>query len=347
MTRRSIFFVAALLACAFLVSTATPATAEDDRIRWKFATLAPDGVGWAKHVKKMIFPVIERETEGRLETKIYWGGVMGDDEDYVKKMRVGQLHGAGLSGQGVNIACPEMSVVELPFLFRNYDEVDHIKKKMRSQFDAILEENGYMALSWLDQDFDQIYSARYPMTETTHFENARFMTWYGPIEEAVLERLGANPVPINVPEATTSVRQGVVDTVIGPAIYIVGAQMYTIVKYINPVKIRYSPALVLVTTDAYNMLPMKYHRRLEALREDLERDFCALVRSDNAKCLQAMKRYGVTMVEMSDDQKRNFRARVRPVWEELAGDVYPRYILDELIAHLEHYRRDKREIARQ
>ncbi|MBW1988105.1 MAG: TRAP transporter substrate-binding protein DctP [Deltaproteobacteria bacterium] len=328
-----------ILTAVLVAAFTAPAAAEQKKIRWKFASLAPDGVGYARQIKKILFPVVEEVTEGNLELKVYWGGVMGDDEDYIKKMRIGQLDGAGFSGQGTTLACPEMAVVELPFLFKNYAEVDYIKSKMRDQFDKIIADNGYMALSWTDQDFDQLYSTKYPLNNLEAFKRARFLTWYGPLEEALFIALGASPIPVSVPEASASLRQGVVDAAIGPAIWVVGAQMYSTVKFVYPIKIRYSPAVILISLESWKELPKKYVDELFAMRPELEAKYCAEVRKDNKKCLEAIIRYGVREGKINSADLKEIKKRAKTIWYEKAGELYPKKTLDELISYLEEYRK--------
>lgn len=132
-----------VLGAFFLLGLQGEAQAKVAQYRWKFGTLAPKGVGWARHINETVLPAVREATDGNLAIKNYWGGVMGDEEDYIRKMHIGQLQGAGMSGQGAVLVCPEMAVVELPFMFQNYDEVDYIKSKMKQTFDGIMRENGY------------------------------------------------------------------------------------------------------------------------------------------------------------------------------------------------------------
>ncbi len=314
------------------------AQAGDKQFYWKFATLAPDGVGWARQLKIHVLPVVEQVTEGTVKTKIYWGGVMGDDEDIIKKMRIGQLDGAGLSGQGVTLACPPMSVVELPFLFHSWDEVDYIKSKMRAQFDQLLADDGYMAISWNDQDFDQVFSTKSPMANLSDFKEAKFITWYGPIEEALLTSLGSHPVKVNVPEAATSVRQGIVDAAIAPAAFVVGAQLYSKIPYVNTMKIRYSPALILLSMQAWESLPEAYRNEFFRVRPGVEKNYNTAVRKDNEKSLAALLKYGMKETKMTDADYKAVHDQAVTIWDELAGDEFPEEVLEELKGHLEDFR---------
>ena len=62
--------------------------------------------------------VAEEATDGRLKLKVFWGGVLGNDVDYLRKMKTGQLHGAGLSAEG------ETEVSRIYHLDRGYERLD-------------------------------------------------------------------------------------------------------------------------------------------------------------------------------------------------------------------------------
>jgi len=306
--------------------------------KYKVATLAPDGVSWGKQVKIVLLPAVKKVTNGTLTFKVYWGGVMGDDEDYIKKMRIGQLDGAGMSGQGSLLAVPEMMVMELPFLFDNWGEVDHVKTKMAPVFDEIAEKHDYVAMAYVDQDFDRFFSSKYDMSKLEHFSQAKILTWVGDLEAAVLQSVGSTPIPVNMPETPSSIRQGMGNMIIAPAAWGVGTQMYTILKYVSPLKIRYSPGLVLFTYEAFMNMPKEYRDAYFRVRQGVIDEFCAAVRSDNEKCLAGMLKYGVKEVAMGPDDQKEFMKRTRKVWDEQADKLYPEELLEQLLEHLEEYR---------
>lgn len=329
------FSVCLLLLSSNICSKATAAT----KYRLKMATLAPKTVGWARHIRKIMHPAIKKATNGQVQLKWYWGGVMGDDRDYVQKMKIGQLDGAALSGQGVVLACPEMAVVELPFMFENYAEVDYIRKTMRDEFDQIASQNGYKIFIWADQDFDQIYSVKYEMSKLTDFRKASILTWYGDLEMALLKELGSDPIPVTVPEISSSIRQGIVDTFIAPSVWVIGSQMYTIMKYVNPVKIRYSPAAAFITLKSWNKIPKKYQESLLELRDTAAIKFCNKCRNDSIKAYKAMLQYGIKESIMTPAVLADFQTRTKKIWYDLVGKKYQQKTLDRLIQHLENYRK--------
>ncbi len=337
---KNAFAFALFLFLAWSLPAPAPALAEAS-ITWKMATLAPENIGWARHIKEKVMPVITETTRGDLFIKVYWGGVMGDDEDVIKKMEKGILQGAGLTAQGTTQMCPEMSVVALPFLFNGYDEVDYIKEKMTATFDRLIEKRGYFLLAWTDQDFDPVFSLKYDMSRLSHYSQSRMVQWNGPLEGELLQTLGATVVPVNVPDLSDAVRRGQVDAALGPAVWVVGAQLHNTVKYVVPLKIRYSPATIVVANPTWAALPPDYQKEFHARRKGLMDEFCRNVREDNEKYLKAMLEYGVTKVEMNPDDLTVMKEKTRKIWDRMAGVLYPREVLDELLAFLKEYREAK------
>ena len=305
---------------------------------WKTATLAPKGIGYSMLFEEILLPAITEHTNGELYLKIYWGGVMGDDRQVLKKMRVGQLQGAGLSGQGTFMMNPDIPVLGLPFIFNSYDEVDYVKTKMIDTFDKVAMTSGYKLLLWLDQDFDQIYTTDIPVAGLQDFPKVKFLTWFGALEGNVLAKLGANPVLIDVSEMPSAIRAGAANGIIAPSIWVVGTQLYSRLRYVNATHIRYVPAFVVVTEKAWQDVPRDSIGKLASMRLDMAKKFCDRSREESAKCLNAMITYGVRKVVSTPAQIKEIRKKVAPIWKELAGPLYSKAILDELLGNLKDYR---------
>ena len=326
-----------ILMATLLVFTYDSKAEQDNSYTWKIATLAPDGVGWAPIIKNLLHPEIKRLSDNKMVLEWFWGGIMGDEEDYIAKMKIDQLQGAGITGCGLAMACPEFTILGLPFLFSDYKELDYVKAKLRPSLDKLCEKHGYKLFLLADEDFAKIYSVKYKFRAIDDFTNSRFITWYGSMESDMLKNLGTSPIPVNVPEITASMRAGVCDSFIAPAIWVVGSQLYTILKYVNPVNLRYSPAGILVSMKAWNNLPVNLREKLLEIRK-MEPDFSRQIRESNDKCLNAMLKYGLKEIKLTDDELRIIKKRCLPLWQEMAGKHYPKALLTEVLGYLDEYR---------
>src|SRR5712691_11745400 len=93
---------AAIPAFLLAICSALPARAETVI---KFASLAPSGSTWMK-VMEEYNKELEHKTGGQVRFKFYPGGVQGDEKDVVRKIRLGQLQAAGITGLGLGEIAP-------------------------------------------------------------------------------------------------------------------------------------------------------------------------------------------------------------------------------------------------
>ena len=62
------------------------------------------------------------------------GGIQGDEPVVIRKMRIGQLHGGGFAGPSMSQILPDILALQLPFLFRDYNEVDFVLGRFDGAF---------------------------------------------------------------------------------------------------------------------------------------------------------------------------------------------------------------------
>jgi len=319
-----------------------PVHAREPKYIFTIASLAPKNVGWAKHVREIIVKRIKKSTNGEICIKFFWNGSKGSEKDYIEMINNGQLDGAALSGYGTALACPEMNVLQLPFIFNNYEEVDYIRNKMYHIFEAIAEKNGYKLFIWTDQDFDQLYSMTLPMVTMDDFKKAKFASCFGQLEMSVLKHIGASPIEMDVESGAAALRKGIVDTFIGPAMWVVGSQLYIKVNYVNPLKIRYAPSTALISLRAWNRIPDKYKTLLTSFRKKEVLEFIYRNRKDSDRAYQAMLKYGLKESIMKEKDITHLKKQCEQLWKPLSEKFFDITILNEMLSHLKTYREIKK-----
>lgn len=348
MKRYAISLIAS--ACMLFLLACPPASAaargeEEPLCVLKMANPMSLGYGWLERFREIIIPGLERDSRGEIKIKVYWSGIMLSEEDYLHKVLAGQLQMAGFGGLGSALACPEFSVVELPFLFSDYGEVNYVRERMFDSFDHYFGLNKLKLAFWLDEGFDRAYSAKMPLAGPAEFREARFMGWYGPVEEALFRALGARSLVLPPPEIPSAWRSGLVDAIISPSLFIVGAQLYKDIGYINPTRIRYSPVAVVVGLEAWNNMPETCRRSFSRVRSAATEACNEGSRQDNQKCIDAMIKYGIKEAEMSPEALEQMKKELLPVYGELSGVAYPAGLLEELLRHLREFRAGRARVA--
>ena len=93
----------------------------------KMATLAPEGTKWHGMLVEMGQKWSEA-TDGNVELRIYPGGVVGDERDMIRKIRIGQIHAAAVTTEGLSELNQDIYSLIIPLLFDDWDDVDWITR---------------------------------------------------------------------------------------------------------------------------------------------------------------------------------------------------------------------------
>jgi TRAP-type C4-dicarboxylate transport system substrate-binding protein len=318
-----------------------------DPIILKLGTLAPDGTSWVDFPKKKINPRLNEISGGKLGLKLYVGGVMGEDGDILRKMDLEQLDGCGCSALGMYKAAPETGVLSLPRLFRDYDEVYHITDTFMKEIDAAFEKRGYIMDVLVHGGFLYLWSKN-QLTSLDDARNQRILTWFGTVETATCAELGIHPVPVAVPEAVSAYNTGMINGSFSPAPWILGAQAYNNVEYYVSQPLFYMPGCFVSSKKLWDRYKDKYSdvfiHNFNELRifeiRSMEKEWRAELKRYEEKCFEAFEtRIGIKPVALPDKDMSEIDAASKKVWENLAGKLYSRDLLDRIIRELEDYRK--------
>lgn len=208
--KRLSYTILALVITSLAVCLPPAAAAQDATVVIKMATLAPKGTAVAKAFDELANQIREK-THGEVAFKTYWGGVQGDEKDVMRKIKLGQLHGGGFMGPGLGLIVPEVRVTEIPYVFRNYDEVGYVRKKLQPEMNRLFEKQGYKVLGWMDLGFVYTFSKE-PLTDLAVARRQKWWALEGePISQAVYQALDISPVSLSISDVATSLSTNLID----------------------------------------------------------------------------------------------------------------------------------------
>ncbi|MFQ5893691.1 MAG: TRAP transporter substrate-binding protein DctP, partial [Nitrospinota bacterium] len=335
--------VGAALVVVGLALTAAPAHARRrarPRYEIKFATLAPEGSTWLNIMRQLDNDIYER-TGGKLGFRIYPGGVSGDEKDVLRKIRIGQLHAGGFTGVGMGEILPEVRVLDLPFLFFNYDEVDHVLGRMEATFARMFGERGFVLLGWAEVGFVHFFS-KAPIRTQADLRARKLWMWQGdPLAQAYFRALGVSPVPLAVTDVLTSLQTNLVDTVYISPLGLIALQWHTKVSYMSALPMADAAGAVLMAKKVFDRLPTEYQELLKERTPAYMRRLVLQTRADNARSLAVLRERGLQIVAAPPaEEMERFLATGRAAQESLVGQLFSQELLDEVRKVVADFRRD-------
>jgi len=239
MVRLNFKSIAAIVCIFFLFPLR--AGAESKPYSLKFGTMAPLESAWTEIPKQVLVPLIHQMWGEKLKLTIYYGGAMGDDDDIIRKIKLGQLQGCCCTNQGTVQAVPELSVFSLPLLFQSYDEVDYVVRKLRGRIQSLYEDRGLYPLFFIDTGF-LYYFSREDSSTIEKIRSHRVFSWFGEMQNATFNALGINPIPVVITELSSSISTGLTNGGAGPASWLLATQMYPYINYVLDPPLFYGPS---------------------------------------------------------------------------------------------------------
>ncbi len=260
----------------------------------KFATLMPTGTAWSKILDDWTKEV-EEKSNGRLQFKMYSGGIMGDEPDVLRKIRKGQLHGGMFTGYGIGRIYSPARVLEMPFLFKNVNESDYVRDQLMPDLEIGFRESGFELLGWPEIGFIHFFSTK-RITSVDDIKQLHIWLWQGdPLGEAFFKAASINPIPLSIMDVYTqlSAKHGSIDTVYTSTFGAIALQWYSKLKYATHIPLTNGIGGIVVSNRFYNKLPADLQQLLKTTGKKMSDEIRLNAREENRKSVDILKKNGI------------------------------------------------------
>ncbi len=304
----------------------------------KIATLSPEGSVWMKLLRDGARQV-EDETGGRVSFKFYPGGVMGDDKAVLRKIRVGQLHGAVVTSGALVQTYPDIGLYGMPMAFRSAAEADYVRERMDQRLLSGLAEKGFVSFGIAEVGFAHAMSR----SVITGVNDARALKVWVPDNDPgsvqAFAAFGIAPIPLPIADVLGGLQTGLIDSVATPPVAAVALQWHTQLEHVMDLPMVYVYGLLAVANRSFERLKEADRAVLRRVMGKVVDQVNARSRDDHEQASAALRNQGLKW--------HATEAAQRLEWQELADLASLRmveqgYITDpvfqELLGHLEAFR---------
>jgi len=305
----------------------------------KLATLAPEGSSWMKTFNTLNTEVMKK-TEKRVQFKIYPGMILGDEMDMLRKMKIGQIQAAALTSGGLSALFREINVLQIPFLFQKYQEVDAILTRMDSFFKNGFEDNGYVLLSWSEGGFIYLMST-IPISSVSDLQKAKVWIWEeSPMSKMILDEAGVSAIPLSIPDVLVGLQTGLVNVVYAPPTGAISLQWFTKVKYLTNVPLVYLAGGIVVSKETFKQISPSHQSSIMEISQRHLTQLKAVTRNENREAINVMTSHGTKIVTPSKDQIEEFKRLSNRAISRQGSQYFSKKVLDEVLSILEGNRRE-------
>jgi len=264
----------------------------------RIASLAPPGSSFVK-VLKAWSRTLQKETEGRVELRVFSGGSEGSDRDLVKRIKAGKLDAAGVATTGLSMVASELQVLTAPGLLTDDAQLDRVREKLDGRLQKLIEDGGFKLLAWGDGGKNRVFSS-------TEFSSPADLAakpgWAGKDNAVGLEyikALGASPVRVGASGVFPGLKDGKLEVVPASAMAAVAFQWYTKLKYMSSSNFNIIVGGSIISKKKFNELSAADQKTLLDTAKRAAGKLDQIVARDDARAYQTLLGRGITEVDTS------------------------------------------------
>ncbi|UCF47559.1 MAG: TRAP transporter substrate-binding protein DctP [Myxococcales bacterium] len=328
--KKSWFVFVLAAACLLVGGSRTPRAEAEAKTVIRYATLAPGASTFGK-ILKAWGRSLNKETEGRVEFRYYSGGSQGDERDFIRKMRAGQVDAAGVTMIGLGIVVRPVLVLSAPGIIETYEQLGRVREKMNARFEEMFEDAGFVLLAWSDAGQGRLMSTT-PIVKPADLKLSRPWAWKDdPIFAEFLKVVGANAVRLGVPEVYAALQTKMVDVVPSSAIGAVVLQWYTKLKYMSKDSFGIVVGASVVKKEKFEKLSREDQQILKDTAVRAANALDKAVRRDDAQAYKVLLDRGIEVVD-TGPHRAEWDKAAKETRDRLTGRIFSKSLLEEVRA---------------
>jgi TRAP-type C4-dicarboxylate transport system substrate-binding protein len=293
----------------------------------RIATLAPRDSDLAKGFIKLD-KGLRAATNNGWGVRLYPSGVAGDEVDVIRKMKVGQMDASIITSIGLSQIVREVDVLNAPGVINNYKQLEAVQAALTPEWESAFDKSGFRLLAW-GETGQYRWFAKNPINKPTDLKSMRPWVWPASHSQKEIFRiLGANGVPLAVPEVYGALQTSMVDMVMSTSVALVALQWHPNLKHVTERTMGVLIGAMLMKSEKWKSMPADAQQHVEnEIHKNTAGDKADVRQSDERSYQQLIKR-GYVVDKWTADAEKEYNAMADSVRKHLVGRIYSAELLD-------------------
>lgn len=316
---RNILFAAACLCLA------GSALAE---INAKFAVTLPEkshqGQGVARFVE-----LVAQKSNGNIKIKPFYNAALGNDVQVTSSLQGGTIEFTVPQTTTLTGMVKQFEVLDYPFLFDSEQEAEAVLDgAIGKALLAKLPAKGLVGLGFWENGFFNFTNSKHPITRLEDFQGLKLRAVQAKISQESVKALGANPVPLAVPELYTALETKTVDGQGTPTAVIAALKLNEAQKYLSNTRHAYGAFIPLVSKKFWDKLSEADRKILLDAALEARTYQRQAARAQARSAQDAMAAKGLIVNDVAAGERARMREKMKPVWAMFEQEVGPALVKD-------------------
>ena len=281
-------------------------------------------------------------TGGEVELRVYAGGVLGGEDEMVRKLQRRSLDAVAISGGGLPHLDESVEVLNIPLLFESYEELDYVRDRIAPELERRLETRGFKVLNWTDAGWVYFFT-KSPVRTPDDLRRLRLWISSGaPEAEELFQKFGLRVVPLPVTDMLTGLQTGLIEAIDVPPLFALLDGSYRLAGHMTD--LRWAPVIgaVVIGSRTWQAIPAEHREALLESIRDISGVAQTKIREAGEQSIAEMRSRGLNVVTLDAGTLALWRREAQAAYPELrAGSGLPE-LFDEVLRLSAEYKKAQR-----
>ncbi len=313
------------------------AAASASALTIKVGSLAPQNSPWDDALQKL-GSEWSKVSGGKIKMKIYPGGIAGDEEDMLRKMKANLLGGSALTGLGMNDLYPGIMAVQLPLRYESPEEFEYVFDKMKPIFEAELRKRGAKVIIWTQVGWIRFFSKN-PVFSPSDMKKEKMFVYAGDGNSVKIWRnIGFNPIPLSTNDVMTSLQSGMVTSFATTPLSAAALQWFGLAQ--NMTDMKWAPLMggVIVSTKIWDKISPDLQEKLLESAQDIGESMQGEIDQADDDAIEIMKENGLTVNHVPKESYPEWRAVGDKAVKSMVGSTIDPEGYEKVMGFIAEYR---------
>ncbi|MEW9669539.1 DctP family TRAP transporter solute-binding subunit [Ammoniphilus sp. 3BR4] len=266
--------------------------------------------------------IVEKESGGLIKVQVFPDGQLGGDVAVYEAMKMGSIQGSTMSSGPISSFAPSFSVLDLPFLFKDeataYNVLDgEIGQELLNDLPA----TGVVGLNYWENGFRHLTNNVREVKTVEDIKGLKIRTLENPLHIDMWKELGATPTPMAFTELFTALEQKVVDGQENPAGNVTTSKFYEVQDYLTKTGHIYNASVFLLSKSFWDSLTEEEKAIVTKAAKEAQAFQRELNQKESTEAIDFLKKEGMTVTELSDEEKKKLVEAVQPVYKKYSAEL--------------------------
>ncbi|HEX2531781.1 MAG TPA: DctP family TRAP transporter solute-binding subunit [Burkholderiaceae bacterium] len=287
----------------------------------KFAVTLPEkshqGQGVARFVE-----LVAQKSHNNIRIKPFYNAALGNDVQVTSALQGGTIEFTVPQTTTLTGMVKDFEILDYPFLFDSEKEAETVLDgQVGARLLDKLPAKGLIGLTYWENGFFNFTNSKRPLAKLEDFQGLKLRSIQAKISQETVKALGANPVPLAVPELYTALETRTVDGQGTPTAVIAALKLNEVQKYLSQTRHAYGAFIPLVSKKFWDKLSAADRKILVDSAVEARSYQRQVARAQARSAQEAMVAKGLLVNDIAPTERVRMRDRMKPVWGAFNKEV--------------------------